>query len=43
MRKLPGKGSVARKIGVDPSNHKNFIIIQEKCSGLEEGEKKRGR
>ena len=35
------QGLVARKIMVDPSNHMEFIIIQEKGSRLEEEEKKK--
>lgn len=35
------RGLVARKIMVDPSNHMEFIIIQEKGSRLEEEEKKK--
>ena len=34
------QGSVARKTVVDPSNDMEFVIIQEKGSRLEEGEKK---
>ena len=34
------QGLVARKIMVDPSNHMEFIMIQEKGSRLEEEEKK---
>ena len=34
------QGLVARKIMLDPSNHMEFIIIQEKGSRLEEEEKK---
>ena len=34
------QGLVARKIMVDPSNHMEFIIIQEKGSRLEEEERK---